>query len=434
MKNKLRFYNAMVLTAPNAAPFLGELHVEGGKILYVGKGENAPLFEAEREIDCERNLLMSGFCNAHAHAAMSLFRGIADDYTLEDWLYDCIFPLEKNLTAEDVYWGTMLQIAEFVRNGITCFADMYFFPESVVSAAKNANMGLALCCPSSSMSGGNILGEMERNYYLYSSMSDRIRCFIGLHAEYTCEESLLAGVADLAAETGSKTYIHLSETLKEVGDCTVRHGGLTPPQYLHKLGFFDNGGLAAHCVYVDKDDMELLRQSGVTPVVNCGSNLKLGSGIAPVASMLRLGMHPALGTDGTASNNASSMFREMYLYSCLQKQALKDASVVSAEEALRAATCDGYAALGLSGGKLENGTAADVILIDLRAVNLQPISDVCKNLVYSGNASNVVMTVCGGKIVYEKGTFSIGETLDKIFDECNRRQRRLMRQAEIKHR
>ena len=171
-------------------------------------------------------------------------------------------------------------------------------------------------------------------------MSDRIRYFPGLHAEYTCTESLIAKVADFAAECGAKTYIHLSETLKEVGECTVRHNG-------HKLGFFDNGGIAAHCVYCDKDDLALLKQSGVTPVINGASNLKLASGIAPVYSMLAQGIAPALGTDGTASNNAASMFREMYLYSCLQKESLKDASAVSAEQALAAATENGYAALTL---------------------------------------------------------------------------------------
>ncbi len=426
---KLRLFHAKILSAPDAEPFDGELHIEGGKIVYAGSTDSAKDFSADREVDCGGNLLMSSFCNAHAHSAMCLFRGIADDLPLEDWLYDRIFPLEKNLTQDDVYWGTMLQIAEYVRNGITCVADMYFYPEAVVAAAKNADLCLALCYPSNSYAKGDILAEIEKNYLLYSTMSDRIHYFPGLHAEYSCEESLLMKVADFAIETGARTCIHLSETLKEVGDCTVRHGGLTPPQYLHKIGFFENGGIAAHCVYADKDDLALLKQCGVVPVINSGSNLKLASGIAPVYSMLGMGMHPALGTDGTASNNAASILREMYLYSCLQKQTMKDASAVPSEAAISAATKDGYAALGFKGGTLEEGQFADAVLIDLHAPNMRPLSDVRKNLVYSADNANVLMTVSGGKIVYERGKYFIGESLDKIYSECEKRKNRLMAQA-----
>ena len=256
-------------------------------------------------------------------------------------------------------------------------------------------------------------------------MSDRVRYFPGLHAEYTCDEKLIEQVADFAAETGAPTYIHLSETLKEVGDCTVRHGGLTPPQYLHKLGFFDQGGLAAHCVYCDKDDLALLSQCGVTPVINGGSNLKLASGIAPVFSMLKQKLSPALGTDGVASNNAASMFREMYLYSCLQKETLKDASAVGAERALSAATADGYRSLGFRGGCLSEGSFADLVLIDLQAPDMRPLSDIRKNIVYSADRSNVLMTVAAGKVVYDRGKYFLGESTEKIYRECEARVRRL---------
>lgn len=427
---KIRLYNAKILINPNADVIDGEVCISGNKIISVGSNSDA--FYAEKEIDCGGNLILSGFCNAHTHAAMCLFRGVADDLVLEDWLYDCIFPMEKNLNPEDVYWGTMLQIAEFVRNGITCFADMYFFPDSVYRAANCAGLALALCCASSSMASYNVLDEIEKNYHLYSTMSERVRYFPGLHAEYTCEESLIEKVADFAIESGAKTYIHLSETLKEVGDCTVRHQGLTPPQFLHKLGFFDNGGIAAHCVYVDKDDIALMRQCGVTPVINSCSNLKLASGIAPVYSMIDSGLNPVIGTDGAASNNATSMFREMYLYSCLQKQAMKDASVVSAQQSISAATKDGYACLGFKGGEIKAGNFADLILIDLAAPNMKPASDLRKNLVYSADNSNVLMTIANGKIVYNRGEYFIGEPIDKIYKECEKRKNRLLSEANYK--
>ena len=424
---KLRLYNARILPSASEQPIEGEVRTDGDTI--VGVGQADPSFRADREIDCGGDLLMSGFCNAHTHAAMCLFRGVADDLPLAAWLYDRIFPLEKHLTPDDIYWGTMLQIAEYVRNGITCFADMYFEPDAVYAAAKNAHLCLALCCGENDHSSQHILQFIEKNYQKYSTLSDRVRYYPGLHAEYTCSDKLLTDVADFAAETGAKTYIHLSETLEEVGKCTVRHRGLTPPQYLHKLGFFDNGGLAAHCVYCDKDDVALLRQSGVTPVINGGSNLKLASGIAPVYSMLASGLHPALGTDGAASNNATSMFREMYLYSCLQKQAMKDAAAVSAEQALAAATEHGYDALGFRGGTIREGNFADLIRIDLQAPCMRPLSDLRKNLVYSAGEATVRMTIAGGEVVYEDGRFQIGEEPDKIFAECEARRDRLLSEA-----
>lgn len=428
---KLRLYNAKILAEPGASLIEGEVRVENGRIVYVGKNPDAA-FSADRSIDCGGNLLMSGFCNAHAHAAMCLFRGVADDLPLDKWLFDRIFPMEDHLTEEDIYWGTMLQIAEYVRSGITCFADMYFYPDSVYAAAKNADLCLAICCGANSSSAYDVVRFTEKMYQKYNTLSDRVRYFPGLHAEYTCEEELIAAVADFAAESGARTYIHLSETLKEVGECTVRHNGLTPPQYLHKLGFFDNGGLAAHCTYADKDDLALLKQSGVTPVINGASNLKLASGIAPVYAMLEYGMKPALGTDGSASNNATSPFREMYLYSCLQKESMKDAAAVSAERALEAATVNGYEALGFDGGKIEEGKLADMVLLDLQLPNMRPLSNVLKNVVYSADTSSVLMTVAGGKIVYENGRCNIGEPLEKIYSECEARVDRLLREADFK--
>ncbi len=424
---KIRLYNAKIMASPSENIFDGEIHIDGERIVYVGTTRND--FMADREIDCRKNLLMSGLCNAHTHAAMSLFRGIADDLPLEAWLYDKIFPLEEFLTPDDVYWGTMLQIAEFVRNGITCFADMYFYPDAVYAAARNAGLCLALCCGLSSENSRDALKEIEKYFNKYSTISRRVRYFPGLHAEYTSEESLITAVSDFAAETGAQTYIHLSETLKEVGDCTVRHNGLTPPQYLYKLGFFDNGGLAAHCVYTDKEDLALLKQCGVVPVINGGSNLKLASGIAPVYSMLYSDMSPAIGTDGTASNNASSMFREMYLFSCLQKHAMKDAAAVPAESALLAATENGYRALGFEGGSLRKGNFADIVLIDLHSPNMYPHSDHKKSLVFSADNSNVLMTICGGNVVYDQGEYHIGESPETIYRKSEECLRKLQKKA-----
>lgn len=426
---RIKLTNAQILVNVYTPVFNGEVCIENGRIIYVGKDTYQGEFD--RVIDCKNNLLMSSFCNAHSHAAMSLFRGIADDLPLDEWLFQQIFPLEAYLTPEDVYWGTMLQIAEFAKSGITAFADMYYYPESVYQAAKNANMAIALCCGANSYSDYDVIQVIEKNYNFYHKKTDRVRYFPGLHAEYTCEEKLICKVADFLAESGAKSYIHLAETLKEVGECTVRHNGLTPTQYLHKIGFFDNGGVAAHCVYVDKDDIALLKQSNIVPVINGASNLKLASGIAPVQAMLRQDLQLAIGTDGSASNNSTSIFKEMYLFSCLQKYSLKDAAAVPAEMALQAGTQNGFEALDFEAGQLIIGNMADIILIDCHAPNMQPLKNISKNIVYSADTSNILMTIAGGKIVYEYGKYNIGEEIDTIYRKCNSIQERLQKQAKM---
>ncbi len=426
---RIKLTNAQILVNVYTTVFKGEVCIENGKIIYVGKEDYQGEFD--RVIDCKNNLVMSSFCNAHTHAAMSLFRGIADDLPLDAWLFQKIFPLEAHLTPEDVYWGTMLQIAEFAKNGITAFADMYYYPEMVYEATQKANMAVALCCGANSYSNYDVIRTIEKNYNLYHKKTDRVRYFPGLHAEYTCEESLICKVADFLAESGAKSYIHLAETLKEVGECTVRHNGLTPTQYLHKLGFFDNGGVAAHCVYVDKDDIALLKQSRIVPVINSASNLKLASGIAPVQAMLRQDLQLAIGTDGSASNNATSIFKEMYLFSCLQKYSLKDAAAVPAENALQAGTQNAFEAFDFEAGQLIVGNMADMILIDCHTPNMQPLQHIVKNLVYAGDSSNILLTIAGGKIIYEYGNYHIGEEIDTIYKKCNLMQEKLLKKAKI---
>ena len=301
------------------------MQIADGKIVYAGKQNDRMYFAAEREKDCRGNLLVPGFCNAHAHSAMTLFRGIADDLPLREWLFDRIFPLEDCLTEEDVYWGTMLAAAEYVRGGTTAVADMYFFHDTAAKALRKSGMAVALCCGTNDIGGGDVkehLKTMESRYHAYEG-KERLKYILGLHAEYTCSDALLEGTADLAATLGAPTYIHCSETLKEVGECSVRRG-MTPVEYLHKIGFFDCGGIIAHGTYLEKTDIELLKEKNVTVASNPSSNLKLASGVAPVYTMLKNGLRVALGTDGAASNNALSMFREMYLMSCLQKERMKD--------------------------------------------------------------------------------------------------------------
>lgn len=426
----VRLKNALVLPNAGAKIQHGEVCVENGKIVYVGKQNDKMFFPADYEKDCGGNLLVAGFCNAHAHSAMTLFRGVADDLPLQEWLFDRVFPLEEHLTEEDVYWGSMLAAAEYVRGGTTAVADMYFFHATAAEALRKSGLAVALCCGTNDIGGGNAaesLEYMESRYNTYKG-KDRLKYMLGLHAEYTCSDALLEGVADLAARLCAPTYIHCAETLKEVGECSVRRS-LSPVEYLHKIGFFDEGGIIAHGTYLEKTDIALLRDKNITVASNPSSNLKLASGVAPIYSLLKNDVRVALGTDGAASNNALSMFREMYLMSCLQKERMKDAACVPAESALFAATKAGYDALGFNGGEIAVGMDADMALIDINAPCMRPLSDLKKSLVYSADASAVLMTMAGGHIAYENGNYHIGEKIEDVYRNAEKCIKRLLKAA-----
>ena len=398
----------------------GELHVDGGVIAYVG----APRPALDAEIyDCGGNLIVQGLCNAHAHSAMTLFRGIADDLPLDKWLNDCIFPMEAHCGEEELYWGTKLAELEYARGGITAVADMY---GDCASAFEGTGFHLTMVGHQNDLtvSTEKVLYALKDNYQKYHGKG-RIDFMLGAHAEYTCSDGLLYGLSDLAADLEAPVNIHLSETLKEVGECDVRRG-MSPVAFFHKIGLFDYGGLAAHCVWCDKDDLALLQDKGVTPVVNSASNLKLASGFAPIPSMLAQGLLPALGTDGAASNNALSILHEMRLYATLSKGVMKDAAVVTAEQTLDAATQNGYRALGLSGGEIKRGNPADFWIADLSAPCMQPDVSAVKSLTYSADTSVVLATVAGGRRVYDKGNYAVGERVEDIYANCRRLKKKLL--------
>jgi 5-methylthioadenosine/S-adenosylhomocysteine deaminase len=360
---------------------------------------------------------------------MSLFRGAGEGLSLQGWLNDNIFPMEKLLTEEDVYYGTMLSVAESVKCGVTTLCDSYFFNEAAAAAAEKS--GIRMVLAGAEMDFGknknDILKKIEKDCLKYNK--GNISYIPGCHSVYTCSQGLIEGIADIAASRKLKTYIHLSETLKEVGDCVNEHNGLTPPQYLHKCGYFPYGGIAAHCVYADKDDLLLLKQSNVSPVHCPASNLKLGSGIAPVYSMKSLGLNVALGTDGSASNNCLDMPREMYIASLMQKGVMNKAEALSSYETLEMATVNGAKALGLDNtGKLAKGYRADIIRLGVKGPHMRPICGITPgSLIYNIKSEDVVMTMCGGEILYEKGEYHIGEDIEKIYCECEKRSERLLK-------
>lgn len=417
---KLRFYNANILSVKDMTIFSGELHTCNDKITYVGN--NPPKGDFTREINLCGNLLMPSFKNAHTHSAMTFLRSYADDMPLNDWLFKQVFPMEDKLTPEDVYELTKLAALEYFSGGTTACFDMYFHPDYIEKAAIDTGMRLVLC---GAVSGGDnqadydsALTRLEDFLTRFNGKNPLVSFKMGFHAEYTTHISILKAIAELAKKHKQPIYTHNSETANEVQGCIERHGK-TPTVLFEELGMFEYGGGGFHCVHMSGEDLEIFKRRGLWAVTNPCSNCKLASGIAPLYKMYNMGINLAIGTDGPASNNALDMFREMYLASVLQKIKENDAAAMPADAVLKMAVSGSALAMGLTDcDSLAEGKKADIVVIDLDQPNMQPLNNTVKNVVFAGSKSNVKMTVSDGVIVYEDGNFP---TLDKekIFAKAN---------------
>lgn len=414
------FTNA-VLLLPDGNTEEGCLGVAENKIAFVGQVPEG--FEAHKVIDCGRNLLMPGLVNTHTHLPMTLFRSRADDLELSDWLQNHIWPMEDRYLNDDtVYWGSLLGLAEMIRGGTTCINDMYFFADSICEAAAQAGMRglIGRCVVTGDDEGQSRIAESIDLFKKWDGAENgRIRCCFTPHAEYTCTPGVLQEVHELAEKYDTKYHIHVSETYSEHEECKGRHGGKTPVALLNSLNILDERCLLAHCVHADAEDIGLIAQSGAT-VLHCPqSNLKLGSGIAPLPLMLAARANVALGTDGAASNNNLDMFEELRLSATLHKGLTGNATVVNARQALYMATRGGAQALGFSSGALEAGRLADIILVDRHAPHMLPHTNDLSLAVYSAGASDVLLTMIDGRVLYERGEFYTLD-LERIISEIQR--------------
>lgn len=417
---KLRFYNAAVLTMEDMSIRRGEVHTEGDTVVFVG--DNAPAGKFDREINLCGNLIMPSFKNAHTHSAMTFLRSYADDMPLNDWLFKQVFPMEDKLTPDDIYELTKLAALEYFSGGTTACFDMYFHPDYAEKAALDTNLRLVIC---GAVSGGDnradydsALSRLEDYLTRFNGKNPLVSFKMGFHAEYTTHISILKGIAELAKKYKQPVYTHNSETAGEVAGCIERHGK-TPTALFEELGIYDHGGGGFHCVHMTEEDLEIFKRRGLWAVANPCSNCKLASGIAPLHKMYNMGINLAIGTDGPASNNALDMFREMYLASVLQKIRENDAAAMPADGALKMAVTGSALAMGLNDcDVLAAGKRADLTVIDLNRPNMQPMNNTVKNLVFAGSKDNVKMTVSGGVIVYEDGEFP---TLDaeRIYAKAN---------------
>lgn len=425
---KTRLYNARILTMEKDRPiFQGEIWIENDRILYVGKGKSLKDREAQsfdKEIDCEENLVMPGFKNAHTHSGMTFLRSYADDLPLQKWLTEKIFPMEEKLTGEDIYHFVKLAVLEYLSSGITAIFDMYLMPE--ITAHACMDMGMRCVLTSGLNNFTSSMEAVAEEYEKWNSSSPLITYQLGFHAEYTCSKNLLAQMASLAHKLRAPVYAHISETSSEVTNCKKKYG-MTPPVFLDHMGMFEYGGGGFHCVHMRQEDFDVFHKRGMYVITNPASNVKLASGIAPLTQFLEKGITVAIGTDGAASNNSLDMFKEMYLATGLAKLHDKNAASMEAEKVLRMATVNGAAAMRLNNADvLAKGKLADMILIDLQKPNMQPIHNIEKNIVYSGSKQNVKLTMIGGRILYQDGNYYLAEEPVHIYKEVERSLARIM--------
>jgi len=386
----------------------GAVALKGDEIAAVGPAAALQQnYAAAKVLDYPQGLIIPGLINAHTHAAMSLFRGLADDLPLKEWLTDHIFPAERRLNGDFVYWGTKLAVAEMLLSGTTTFCDMYLWAEQVARAAAEtgirAVVGEVLYDFPSPNYGPPAAGlayseELVRAYQDHP----RVGAAIQPHAVYTCSPDLLQQCGDLAARLDTRLIIHLAETRQEVADCRAKYG-TTPVGHLHRLGLLTSRLLADHGVFLTAEDQELLAAAGAA-VAHCPeSNMKLASGIAPVAALLARGATVGLGTDGCASNNNLDLLQEMDTAAKLQKVQTLDPTALPAAAALDLATRNGARVLGLEKkvGALMPGLKGDLVVIDLDRPHLTPMYDPYSHLVYAATGADVQTVVVHGEVVVQ---------------------------------
>lgn len=414
-----RIYNARILTMEEDRPiFTGEIQIKDDTITYVGPVCTDCNMTWDKQIDAEGNLVMPGFKDAHTHSAMTFLRSYADDMKLDEWLNKQVFPAEAKLTGEALYWFTKLAVLEYLTSGITAAYDMYFHVDEGARAVRDTGFRYVFC-DSINNFGGTVEGVEHDFLRLNQDVSRQISHQLGFHAEYTTSRDIMEELAGLSEKYQAPVSAHCSETRKEVEECRERNG-MSPVAYMDTIGLFRHGGTLFHCVHMDESDFDILKKRGIYVVTNPASNLKLASGIAPVKRFLEEGIKVAIGTDGAASNNCLDMFREMFLVTGLQKVVCDDPEAVPAREVLKMATVNGAHAMGLTEcDTLSVGKKADMIMINLRQPNMQPIHNIEKNLVYSGSKQNVKMTMIGGKVLYQDGEFYLDCPAEVIYERAN---------------
>lgn len=383
--------------------------IKDGKIAYIGTEK--PQEDFGEVYNGKHGLMMSGFVNAHSHAPMTLLRGYGENLPLDRWLNEKIFPFEDKLTDSAIAASTTLACAEMIRFGTVSFSDMYFFSQtmakSILDSGIKCNLSRGLTVFSDQdyeqLEAYKDNMDLLKNYQ--NAGNGRLKIDLCIHGEYTTTPKVVEAVAKHAKSENVNVHIHLSETKKEHEECKQRHGK-TPAKYFADLGLFDQPTTAAHCVWVEDEDIELFKKYGVTVACNPVSNMKLASGFAPIPKMLEKGINIALGTDGCASNNNLNIMQDLYLFALLYKCVTGDPTIVTPKQALSAATLNGFKSQGrMDSGKISVGQKADIIVINTDVSNMYPATDIACNLVYAAQGSDIKLTMVDGKVLYKDGEY-----------------------------
>lgn len=401
----------------------GTIAVRDGKIVYVGDGRNLPPNSRPGKlINAKGKVIIPGLINTHTHVPMTLFRGIADDLDLQDWLTKFIFPAEKkNVNEAFVRAGTRLGLAEFIRGGITTYCDMYYFEDAIADETAKAGVRGVL--------GQTLIDFPAPDNKTWAQMLVNTEKFVkkwqgnqliipavAPHAPYTVSQEHLLETRRLSDKLNAPLIIHLAEANTETEFIQQNHKGLRPIEYVENIGFLSDKTIAAHVIQANEKEIDILKDRGVGVAHNPQSNMKIAAGVAPVPLMLKKGLRLGLGTDGAASNNDLSLWEEMDTAAKLHKVFSGDPKVVSAQEVFEMATIGGARALHLEDkiGSLEYGKLADIVIIDFDSINQTPMYNIYSHLVYATKANNVNTMIINGKIVMkDKNLLTLNESAIK---------------------
>lgn len=376
-----------------------DIFIEGNLIKKIG---NNLQIKASEVIDGNFLLMTPGFVNGHTHLGMSYFRNYADDLKLMDWLENEIWPIENKLTADDIYWSSLLSICENIKSGVTNFCDMYYEMDRVCDATIISGIRGTLTRGLTDNDGKGkeklkSVRELYNNYH--NKANGRIKVVPAPHAIYTCSENFLREISDLSKDLDGIINIHLSETKGEVENSLKEHG-MTPISYVNSLGLLDNHVIAAHCVHITDEEISLVKDKKFYPIYNPTSNLKLASGFTPVDKLLKNNIIMGIGTDGDSSNNSQNLLQDMHIGAIVNKAREMDEQAVKAIEILKMATINGQRALGISkAGLIKEDYLADLTIFSLKSSNFTPKNNLINALVYSATAEDVRDVLCDGKFV-----------------------------------
>lgn len=421
----IKITNAYIVTMNDSFSIIenGCICVENDIITYIGDEAAVSHLEAQTVIDAQGNLLMPGLINGHTHAAMSIYKGMADDMPLQEWLEHHIFPTESEFcTQQNVEIGTRLGIMEMIMSGTTCFSDMYYFTPTIAEVCKSMGMRAIL--------GQAILDfkapdfdtpmqaiEATKNFVETHKNNPLVQIIPAPHSPYTCNAEVLQACRKLANDFDVPLHIHVSETIAEYNTSLAAHN-LTPVQYLHSLGMFNGKTIAAHCVYISDEDRQILAQQKVHVVNNPQSNMKLVSGISPVPLLLQANIPVCLGTDSSVSNNSLDMFQEMKVAALIHKLNHSDASVLPAKDLVYMCTRGAAKVLGIEHitGSLEVGKKADILLVNINQPHLVPLYSVYSHIVYAMQGHDVDTVIINGTIVYLQKQFQLIDSIETMID------------------